>query len=43
LNTSFNFKDQTITVTPKQAVERFLDSKMDFLAIENYLIIKMKK
>jgi hypothetical protein len=24
-------------------VERFLDSKMDFLAIENYLIIKMKK
>jgi carbamoyltransferase len=43
LNTSFNFKDQTITVTPKQAVERFLDSKMDFLAIENYLIIKMRK
>ena len=43
LNTSFNFKDQTITVTPKQAVERFLDSKMDFLVIENYLIIKMKK
>jgi len=43
LNTSFNFKDQTITVTPKQAVERFLDSKMDFLAIDNYLIIKMKK
>lgn len=43
LNTSFNFKDQTITVTPKQAIERFLDSKMDYLAIENYLIIKMKK
>jgi carbamoyltransferase len=43
LNTSFNFKDQTITITPKQAIERFLDSKMDFLAIDNYLIIKMKK
>ncbi len=42
LNTSFNFKDQTITITPKQAVERFLDSKMDFLVIDNYLIIKMK-
>lgn len=42
LNTSFNFKDQTITVTPKQAVERFLNSKMDFLVIDNYLIIKMK-
>ena len=43
LNTSFNFKDQTITATPKQAVERFLDSKMDFLVVENYIIIKMKK
>ena len=43
LNTSFNFKDQTITATPKQAVERFLNSKMDFLVIENYIIIKMKK
>jgi carbamoyltransferase len=43
LNTSFNFKDQTITATPKQAVERFLNSKMDFLVVENYIIIKMKK
>jgi len=42
LNTSFNFKDQTITITPKQAIERFLDSRMDYLIIENYLIIKMK-
>jgi len=42
LNTSFNFKDQTTTVTPKQAIERFLDSKVDFLVIENYLVIKMK-
>lgn len=43
LNTSFNFKDQTITITPKQAIERFIDSKMDFLVIENYLIIKAKR
>lgn len=43
LNTSFNFKDQTITLTPSQAVERFLDSKMDYLVVDNYLIIKSHK
>ena len=40
LNTSFNFKDQTITMTPKQAIERFLDCEMDFLVIGNYLLLK---
>jgi len=40
LNTSFNFKDQTITLTPSQAVDRFLNSKMDYLVIENYIILK---
>ena len=41
LNTSFNFKDQTITMTPEQAVDRFLDCQMDYLVIENYLIKKV--
>lgn len=40
LNTSFNLKDQTITMTPTQAIDRFLDSEIDFLVINNYLIQK---
>lgn len=40
LNTSFNFKDQTITMTPKQAIERFIDCEMDFLVMGDYLLIK---
>ena len=40
LNTSFNFKDQTITMTPKQAIERFIDCEMDFLVIGPYLLVK---
>ena len=40
LNTSFNLKDQTITLNPKQAIDRFLDSDIDFLVINNYLIKK---
>ena len=40
LNTSFNLKDQTITISPKQAIERFLDSDINFLVINNFLIKK---
>jgi carbamoyltransferase len=40
LNTSFNFKDQTITLTPHQAIERFLDCDMDALVIHNFYITK---
>jgi carbamoyltransferase len=40
LNTSFNLKDQTITMSPQQAIERYLDSDIDFLVINNYLIKK---
>jgi carbamoyltransferase len=40
LNTSFNLKDQTITMTPKQAVERFINSEINFLVIGNYLLRK---
>lgn len=43
LNTSFNLKDETITMSPKQAVDRFLSSKIDFLVINNFLISKNEK
>ena len=42
LNTSFNLKDQTITLTPSAAIERYLSSQIDFLIINNYLIQKKK-
>ena len=40
LNTSFNLKDQTITMTPRQALERFVYSDIDFLVIGEYFIHK---
>lgn len=40
LNTSFNLKDQTITISPKQAIERYLSSKIDVLVIGNFIIYK---
>lgn len=40
LNTSFNFKDQTITLTPAQAIQRFLNSDLDVLVLNNFLIFK---
>lgn len=40
LNTSFNLKDQTITMTPAQAIERYLSSDIDYLVINNFLISK---
>jgi carbamoyltransferase len=40
LNTSFNFKDQTITLYPKDAIDRFMNSDMDFLVLGNYFISK---
>lgn len=41
LNTSFNLKDETITMTPIQAIDRFLNSDIDFLVINNFLIQKL--
>jgi carbamoyltransferase len=43
LNTSFNFKDQTITLYPKDAIIRFLDSEMDYLVLGNFIISKNPK
>jgi len=40
LNTSFNLKDQTITRTPDQALQRFINSDIDYLVLGNYLVIK---
>ena len=41
LNTSFNLKDQTITITPEQAIQRYLNSDIDYLIINNFLIKKL--
>jgi carbamoyltransferase len=41
LNTSFNLKDQTITITPVQAIQRFISSDINYLIINNYLIKKI--
>ena len=38
LNTSFNLKDQTITIEPEQAIKRYLSSDINYLVIDNYLI-----
>jgi carbamoyltransferase len=40
LNTSFNLNGHTITNDPKKAIWTFLNSEMDYLIIENYLISK---
>jgi len=42
LNTSFNLKDQTITRTPLQAIERYLDSEIDILVLGKYKITRKK-
>ena len=42
LNTSFNLKDQTITRTPLQAIERFLSSEIDVLVLNNFIITHKK-
>lgn len=40
LNTSFNIKDKTIVLTPQDAVDTFLDTEIDILVINNYIITK---
>jgi carbamoyltransferase len=40
LNTSFNIKDKTMVLTPKDAIETFYDTEMDFLVIGRFLIYK---
>lgn len=40
LNTSFNIKDKTMVLTPKDAIDTFYDTEMDLLVLGNYLIYK---
>ena len=43
LNTSFNLKGEPIVENPKQAIEDFLKTKMDYLAIGDYLVSKASR
>ena len=38
INTSFNLHGRTIVNTPEDAIEDFLDSHMDFLVLDGYLV-----
>jgi carbamoyltransferase len=38
INTSFNLHGRTIVNTPENAIEDFLDSHMDFLVLDGYLV-----
>lgn len=38
INTSFNMHGEPIVLTPEHAVESFLKSKLDILAIENFIV-----
>lgn len=40
LNTSMNIKDKTMALTPKDALDTFFDTDMDYLVMGNYLIYK---
>ena len=42
LNTSFNIKDKTMVLTPQDAMDTFLDTEIDILVMDNYLIRKVK-
>jgi carbamoyltransferase len=43
LNTSFNVKDKTMVLTPKDAIDTFYDTELDILVLNNYIIYKHKK
>ena len=40
LNTSFNIKGQPIVETPKEAIDTFVNTAIDCLVIEDYLLVK---
>jgi carbamoyltransferase len=40
INTSFNMHGRTIVNTPEDAMDDFLDSKMDFLVLDGYLVLR---
>jgi carbamoyltransferase len=40
LNTSFNVKGQPIVNTPEEAIETFLGTGIEFLFLENWLVVR---
>jgi carbamoyltransferase len=40
LNTSFNVKDKTMVLTPKDAIDTFFDTDMDILVMGNFIMYK---
>jgi len=40
LNTSFNLNEEPIVCSPEQAIKVFLNSRMDYLAIDRFLVTK---
>jgi len=40
LNTSFNVKDKTMVLTPKDAIDTFFDTEMDILVLGSYVMYK---
>ena len=40
INTSFNLKDQTMVLTPEDAIKTFLNCEMDTLILNNYIVKK---
>lgn len=40
LNTSFNVKDSTMVLTPKNAIDTFFDTEMDILVLGRYVLTK---
>jgi carbamoyltransferase len=40
LNTSFNVKDKTMVLTPKDAIDTFFDTEMDIVVLGNYIMYK---
>jgi carbamoyltransferase len=43
LNTSFNVKDKTMVLTPKDAIKTFFDTELDILVLNNYIVYKQRK
>ncbi|HTD04019.1 MAG TPA: carbamoyltransferase C-terminal domain-containing protein [Undibacterium sp.] len=42
LNTSFNVAGEPIVETPRDAISSFLRSNLDFVVLENYLVVKAR-
>jgi carbamoyltransferase len=43
INTSFNLHGRTIVNTPDDALDDFLESQMDFLVLDGYLVRRLSR